>query len=104
MSISPCRKAAFRTVSSSFTSISSPTGSNRTVCRSAILFLASHSITDGGDGRRAGGSRGGHHPSGPALRRSRCVTSARAALLVLRYELLALLIRHVVERDVRTRE
>src|SRR5947208_1755441 len=103
MSMTPCRKAPCRTVSSSVTSISSPTGSNRTMCRSAIHSLASRSITDGGDGRR-GDSRGGHHRSMLPLRRSRRGTSARAALPVLLCVLLALLRRHLVERDVGARE
>src|SRR4051794_36563323 len=39
MSMMPCRKAAWRIVSSSSTSISMPTGSKRTVCVALILRL-----------------------------------------------------------------
>src|SRR4051812_1298420 len=89
MSMSPCRKAALRTVSSSSTSISRPTGSKRTVC---VLPMA-----DGGEpalGRRL------PVPSLGGCRRTAC----RAAALVLSHVRLALLGTHLVEEHVGTVE
>src|SRR5690349_2525329 len=77
MSISPCRNAPERTVSSSSTSNSMPTGSSRTVCFSPM----------------SGSSRPGFlRRRGPA---------GGAAALVLGDVLLALLLAHLVEQDVR---
>src|SRR3954454_17681635 len=85
MSMSPCRKAALRTVSSSSPSISRPTGSKRTVW---VLPMAI-------EGSRRSGT-GSLLPSLGGCRR----TSGGAAALVLRHVRLALLGRHLVEEHV----
>src|SRR3954452_9287098 len=73
MSMMPCLKAALRMVSSSSTSISMPTGSNRTVC---VFPTVARSALPG------------ERPAG------------RPALLVGRHVLLALLGRHLVQQHV----
>src|SRR6478752_10098646 len=73
MSMMPCRKAALRMVSSSSTSISMPTGSNRTVC---VLPTIARSALPG--------------------ERPAC----GAALLVVGHVLLALLGGHLVQQHV----
>src|SRR3954447_23897004 len=77
MSMMPWRKAALRIVSDSSTSISMPTGSKRTVC---VLSATTASPSSGGR------------------------TAGRAAALVGRHVLLALLGRHLVQQHVRAVE
>src|SRR4051794_17123400 len=99
--MTPCRKAALRTVSSSSTSISMPTGSKRTVCLVPISLLSrSGGALDAGAGGKhrlalAPGSGGA-----AALVGYRCRSPARAAVAVLRSEVLALLGGHGIQQDV----
>src|SRR5206468_9136301 len=92
MSMSPCRKAAWRIVSSSSTSISRPTGSKRTVC----VFPIAEGEPDG----RAGSRRSrAPAPQSLSLRSDRRATGGPAAL-VLGHVGLALLGGHLVEEHV----
>src|SRR5215213_10828187 len=100
MSITPCRKAAWRTVSFSSASISSPTGSNRTVCRWPIPRL----VRTGGAPGRPACRWSGHHYVNELLRLGLGEAPAGAAALVLRDVVLPLLRGHLVERDVGARE
>src|SRR5262249_36689186 len=115
MSMMPCSKAERRIVCSSSTSISMPTGSNRTTCLSAMVPSqvsrcarpwASRSV---GKRRRAEGL--GRRPSFLIAlclyccwlgRRSRVDREAAggAGAVVLRHEGLAVFRRHLVEQDV----
>src|SRR4051794_18037958 len=91
MSMIPCRKAAFRIVSSSSTSISMPTGSNRTVCVFPIgaLWVGSRRAPPAPQSWSGGGLRW---------------AARRPATLVVRHVLLALLGRHLVQEHVRAVE
>src|SRR6195256_2119614 len=93
MSMTPCRNAALRTVSSSSTSISMPTGSKRTVCLAPIRVLSCL----GTCGTRAPGR-------GPWLSRRLagygCRPAAWAALAVVSGERLTFLGGHGVQQDV----
>src|SRR3954449_10045473 len=91
MSMIPCRKAAWRIVSSSSTSISMPTGWKRTVCVFPMARV-------GWGSRRA-------PPAPPAGRSGRGRrTACRPAALVLGHVALALLGRHLVQEHVRAVE
>src|SRR5215207_10547804 len=104
MSITPCRKAAWRTVSSSSAWISSPTGSNRTVCRWAIPRRLGLDSGLTRPGRRLSVARPVQLSFTSLLARGRREAAAGPATLVLGDVLLPLLRRHLVERDVGARE
>src|SRR5579859_5660526 len=100
MSMIPCSNAARRIVWSSLTSISMPTGSNRTTCLSAIApSPAGRGEARGLDPRTPslGFLAVTGCPSG--LRRGR--PAGRSLAVVVRLERRALFRRHLVEQDVR---
>src|SRR3954453_16500865 len=104
MSITPCRKAAWRAVSPRSAGISSPPGSNRPVCRWAIprrLVLDSGLIRPG---RRLSVARPVQLGFTSLLARGRGEAAAASGTLGLGCVLLALLRWHLVEGDVGARE
>src|SRR5947209_14958624 len=113
-SMPPCSKAARKTVWSSSTSISMPTGSNRTTCLSAMNFLAENAR--GRSEATIGAGKDLQARSDPSqLRCIQLVTACSAAVLLSRWrrpagrslthvvgaESLPLLVRHFVEQHVR---
>src|SRR3954454_19499322 len=101
MSWTPCSAAARRMVWSSSTSISMPTGSNRTWCFSPIALPRSWSRADSG-----GGGPGGTRPSPSPDPRSGARgggsrPAGRALAVVVGDERRPLLVGHLVEQDVR---
>src|SRR3954468_18019282 len=106
MSWTPCSAAARRMVWSSSTSISMPTGSNRTWCFSPIALPRSWSRADSGGG---GGGRGAPRPppspdprSGARGGGSR--PAGRTLAVVVGDERRPLLVGHLVEEDVRAQQ
>src|SRR6185312_16169605 len=101
MSWTPFSAAARRIVWSSSTSISMPTGSNRTMCFSPIAASLERMRVGPGRERAGGGSAGPHPSPDPRSGVRRCRPTSRALLPVVLDEGGAASVVHLVEQHVR---
>src|SRR4029450_5794613 len=100
MSCTPCSAAARKIVWSSSTSISMPTGSNRTICFSPIAAFLGARVGPG-RGRAGGGSADPPPSPDPRSGVRGCRSTGRALLPVVLDERRTSGVVHLVEQDVR---